>query len=261
MRPRPIAVPTLLLSLAIVARADEPLKPAAPRAEDVFSEAEGDRAVVYIAPEGARVAKGQVVCVLDAGFNSHDLKNRRITATGAEASYQQAKLTREVAEIAVTEYEKGTYKQELETILGDIAMARADLQRAEDRLDWSRRMREKKYVSEAQLKSDKLTHDKARFTLEQAQTKKVVLLRYTKDKTLKELRAEVEKARADELAKKATLDLERSKVKGIERQAGARVVLAPADGTVRLARPARLVEVGAEVCKDQLLLRIVPLGK
>ena len=39
------------------------------------------------------------------------------------------------------------------------------------------------------------------------------------------------------------------------------MVLAPIDGTVRLARPARLVEVGAEVCKDQLLLRVMPSGK
>jgi hypothetical protein len=63
------------------------------------------------------------------------------------------------------------------------------------------------------------------------------------------------------LAKKATLELERSKVHGIGSRTRASVILAPIDGTVRLARPSRLVEVGAEVCQDQHLLRIVPAEK
>ncbi len=264
MRPRPIAVSMLWL-VALAARADEPLNPAAPRAEDVFSEAEGDRAVVYIAPEGARVAKGQVVCVLDAIAEPDGLKDRRITATEAEASYQQAKLTREVAEVALIEYEEGSFHLDVQIAEDEITVAESNLKRAEDRLQWMRKVLERnppRYAGGgSQITSDKFNVDKARYVLEQARAKKAVLLKLSKDKTLKGLRAEVVKARADERAKKATLDLERSKVKGIERQAGARVVLAPADGTVRLARPSRLVEVGAEVCKDQLLLRIVPPGK
>lgn len=266
MRLFPIAVPILLLMPpTILARADEPSKPDAPRpsarAEDVFSESEGERVIVYIVPEGTHVAKGQVVCVLDAISAPLGLETQRITTAQAEASYQQAKLTREVAEMAAVESEKGVFRQDLETSNGNLAMAQAEMKRAEDRLAWSRRMHQKRFVSEAQLTSDKLNLDKARFTLEQAQTNQAVLLKYVKDKSLKELRSEVEKARADEMAKKATLDVERSKAKGLERQARPGVVLAPADGTVVLARPTRLVEVGAEVCKDQLLLRIVPPGK
>ena len=266
MRVRLITLPILLLfPLAFRARADEPSKTGAPRpstrAEDVFSESEGERAVIYIAPEGAHVTKGQVVCVLDADPASPGLKIQAINVRQAEASYQQARLTREVAETAVAEYVEGTFKQHLETIQGNIAMAEADLKRAEDRYAWSRRMAEKKFISDAQKTSDKLSLDKARFALEQVITNRAVLLTYTKAKTIKGLRAEAEKARSDELAKKATLDLERSKPKETERQARPGVVLAPTDGTVVLARPTRLVEVGAEVCKDQLLLRVMPSGK
>ena len=57
----------------------------------------------------------------------------------AEAAYQQSKLTREVAEIAVTEYVEGVYKQEKETIQGEIALAKSELKRAEDRLEWDPR--------------------------------------------------------------------------------------------------------------------------
>ena len=69
-------------------------------------------------------------------------------------------------------------------------------------------MFEKGYVSKATKVSEELTLKKARFALEQAQSKKKVLVEYTKDKTIKELESEVEKARSDELAKKATWELE-----------------------------------------------------
>jgi len=266
MRLRTITLPALfLLASGLGVRGEGPSKPAAEgpaaRPESVFSEAEGDRAVVYIVPEGARVTKGQVVCVLDAIPESGASKDQKITVRQAEASYDQAKLTREVAEVAVAEYEQGTFRQSLQTIQGDIAMAEADLKRAEDRLGWSRKMREKRFVSEAQVTADRFGHEKARFVLEQARTSKDVLLKYTKEKTLKELRAEVEKARSDEMAKKRTLDLERAKARTLEASMRPGVVLAPIDGTVVLARPTKLVAVGMEVCKDQLLLRVVPRGK
>ncbi len=262
MRLRTLVLPSVVLLLL---GADDPSKPPASRpstrAEDLFSEAEGVRTIVYIAPEGAHVVKGQVVCVLDALHDSDGLKSQKTTVSQAEAAYRQAELTRQVAEVAVKEYEEGIFKQNLETANGHIAMARAELKRAEDRYDWVRKMVEKKFASEAQKTSDKLNLDKAKFALEQAVTSHDILIKFTKDKTTKELRAKVEKARADELAKKAALELERSKVKGIESRTRANVILAPFDGTVRLARPSRLVEVGAEVCQDQHLLRVMPLEK
>lgn len=269
MRPRPIAVPILLLfPLALLARAGEPAKPDTPRpsarTEDVFSESEGERAIVYIVPEGARVTKGQVVCVLDAIPASDALKNQKFAVAQAAVSYEQARLTREVAEVAVKEYEQGTFKQSVGTIEGEIALARSDLQRAQDRYDRARaRIQRNPLNAEGVAGADanKFNVDRARFALEQAQTRKDVLLKYTRDKTLKELRAEVQKARSDEQARKATLEVELAKIKSMEGPIRPGVILAPIDGTVVLARPTRLVEVGTEVCKDQLLLRIIPPGK
>jgi biotin carboxyl carrier protein len=262
MRPCSIAVPTLLLLASMsVARADDSAKP---RIEHVFSEVEGERTVVFIVPDGSRVTKGQIVCVLNAGPETGALKDLRIKAAQAEASYQQAKLAHQVAEVAVVEYEQGTFKQSLETIEGNIALAQAELKRAEDRYDWASRMLQRNPMfgdGVARAEANKFNVDRARFTLEQARTSKDVLQKYTKDKTLTELRGEVEKARADERAKKEAWEAERANVKRIEWQARAQVVLAPIDGTARLARPTRLVEAGAEVCKDQLLLRVVPTGK
>ena len=59
-----------------------------------------------------------------------------------------------------------------------------------------------------------------------------MLVDYTKGKTIKELESEVEKARSDELAKKATWELEKSKEKKLERQIANCKIMAPADGLV-----------------------------
>lgn len=151
----------------------------------------------------------------DKKTDPRDVKSRwraqQIVTRRAEANYRQARLTREVAEIAIVEYEEGIFMQDLATINGEIALARSDRQRAEDRLDWAQRMFLKAYVSKATLVSNEMNLKKARFALEQAEAKKKVLIEYTKQKTIKELKSEVEKARSDELAKQASWDRERRK--------------------------------------------------
>ena len=201
--------------------------------KDVYCKVEGvGTTIISIVPEGSRVTKGQLVCELDAAALKDQLTNQVITTKGADAAYQNAKLTREVAEIGVIEYLEGIYKQDYATVEGEIKLAEADLRRAEDRLDWSTKMKEKGYVSEGQYISDKLTLQRAKFTLEQAQTKKNVLEKYTKEKTVKELKSEVEKARSDELAKQATWDLEKSKEEKLNRQIANCRIEAPDDGLV-----------------------------
>ena len=56
----------------------------------------------------------------------------------------------------------------------------------------------------------------AQFALEQAQSKRKVLVDYTRSKTIRQLRSEVEKARADELAKQTALDIETIKEKRVD---------------------------------------------
>ncbi len=53
------------------------------------------------------------------------LKQSRCQA--ADAAYQNAKLTREISEIAVKEYEEGIYLQDLATAEGEVRLAEADI--------------------------------------------------------------------------------------------------------------------------------------
>jgi RND family efflux transporter MFP subunit len=174
-----------------------------------------------------------------------------------------------VAEIAVTEYVEGIFVQDRATAAGEIKLAESDLARSEDRLDWATRMYEKGYVSKAAQVSEVLTLKKARFALEQAESKLKVLLEYTKAKTIKELQSEVEKAKSDELAKKATFELETSKEKKLERQIKACKILAPSDGLVVYANdPGRnfgssqpQIEEGATVRERQKIFSLPDITK
>ena len=237
--------------------------------EDVYCQVEGQTTIISIIPEGKRVKKGDLVCELDSATLSDSLTNQVIATKGAEASYQNAKLTREVAEIAVTEYVDGIFKQEHETAKGEIALAESDRKRAEDRLVWSNNMFIKGYVSTGQNISEKLSLDRAIFSFEQAQTKMNVLEQFTKDKTIKELKSEVEKARSDELAKQATWDLEKTKEAKLRRQIVNCKLYAPSDGLVVYANDpnrfggsnAAMIEEGAQVRERQKIFSLPDIAK
>ena len=143
---------------------------------------------------------------------------QQVIARKAEARYQNARLTREVAEIVVVEYEEGIFKQDLATVDGEIKLAKSDLSRSEDRLDWARRMFKKGYVPKRVVVSEELALKKARFGLEQAQSKKKILVDYTRGKTVKELRSEAAKARSEELAQKKAWEQEKLKESALERE-------------------------------------------
>lgn len=231
--------------------------------KDVMCEVEGGTTIIRILAEGTKVKEGEIVCELDSASLKDLLTNQKITTQQAEASYKQALLVREVAEYAVKEYTEGIFKQEQETYKGEIALAESDLKRAEERLKWSSEMVIKGYVSKSSNVADKLSLDQCRFELEQAQTQLKVLLDYTKAKQIKSLSSDVEKARADELSKKSSLELEKTKEAKLERQIKACVLKAPGDGIVVFAnesgRPGQTalqIEEGASVRERQKIFSL-----
>ena len=53
------------------------------------------------------------------------------------------------------------YPSDLATVEGEIKLAESDLTRSEDRLDWAKRMFDKKYISQAAKNSEELALKKA----------------------------------------------------------------------------------------------------
>ena len=68
----------------------------------------------------------------------------------AETAYRDAKLARELAEVAVNEYAEGTFRQELATAEGEIEQAEDELGTVKISPDpvseWAERIRSKGYL-------------------------------------------------------------------------------------------------------------------
>ena len=142
------------------------------------------------------------------------LRAQELAVRKAKLLFELATLNRELAEISLEEYRVVTYPQELATAEGDVKLAESEIARAQDR----RKPAVKNKKPTAQQISEELGFKKAQYTLELAQAKRQVLVDYTKDKTIKELKSEIEKAKSDELAKKATYELELGKQLKLERE-------------------------------------------
>jgi RND family efflux transporter MFP subunit len=255
------------------------------RVDTVSCQVEGGSTIIRIVPEGMRVKKGDLICELDSAGLKDQLINQTIVKKRAEAAYQNAKLAREVAEIAVVEYDQGIYPQDQKTLRDQVATAQSAVHKAEARRERIRRARQRlddaktagrlaatpiDIVAELDL-DDRLEAAEAAIeretkAVELAKTKLEVLEKYTHAKTLKELKSEVEKARADELAKQAAWELEKSKEAKLRSQIQSCTIYAPHDGLVVYANdPTRnagrtAIEEGATVRQRQKILILPDLS-
>jgi hypothetical protein len=135
------------------------------------------------------------------------LAHARQETLRAKAEYQNKMLTREVAEIGVREYEEGIFVQERGTLEGEIALAKSEVVRVQDHLASTRQAFEQGNVSKAHLVADELNVEKAKFDLQQAESRLEILEKYGKHKALSELKAAVAKAQSEELMKQAAWEL------------------------------------------------------
>jgi hypothetical protein len=145
-----------------------------------------------------------------------ELTNQRIAEESAKADFGNAELTRQVAEIAIVEYEEGIFKEDEAKAEGELKLAESDLARAQDAVETTKeRLATIRKVSRGNASDVAVEYTyedfvtdaerrvpKVRLAVEQAQTKLRMLRQYIKSKAIKERQSEVEKSRADELTKK-----------------------------------------------------------
>ncbi len=252
------------------------------RSEDLVYRGSGETAIESLVPEGGQVKPGDVVCRLDASELKDQLMNQTLIVKSAEATYTTAKLTREVAEIAVTEYQFGTLVMEKGVLEGEQKLHLAAIPRDHKRLDRlisaqkqahealeqgllkpspSEILAEITIESHVEMAELRLRQDQD--LLETDALKKQMLEKYTGPKRINELRAEVEKARSDELAKRATWERERAMERAISRKIDACRLVASIEGTVHYTNVSgpRAIEKGARVQTGQTIARLVDIGK
>jgi multidrug resistance efflux pump len=211
--------------------------------------------VMRLAPDGSRVEKGQVICELDSAALKDRLVNQQITSTTALTSYENSRLTREVAEIAVVEYAEGVFPNELLEVTGDIKIAEAELALAEGELKNTLDLAKRSLVGDLDVSRGKLAVVRAKFALEKAQSRRKLLLDYTRGKTLKTLKSAVANAHSEEMGQKAIWEMQLAKAKELERHIANCTIVAPRDGILQ-RKP--LMGEGATVRDGQVMFEIVP---
>jgi RND family efflux transporter MFP subunit len=231
---------------------------------EVVNGVEGQTTIIFLAPEGSNVKKGELICELDGLTLRNNLTDQEIATRQADSNLQNAVKTREVAQIALNEYLEGTFPHELRLAEHELQLAKANLAQAEDRFEWSSGMLLQNLVSPSQVLADQNSKLNCEISFSKSKTKIEVLKNYTRKKMLTELEANVEKARVDELTMRATFEAQRAKLKKLQDQVAKCKLYAPLDGMVvyaneRSAMPGMTqpdIQEGSTVRERQRILRL-----
>lgn len=220
-------------------------------------------AIIEIVPEGKYVEKGDFIVKLDDSALQADLVQQQIAANTSRALMVEAQSDVETAKLALQEYESGTFRQEEQGLQSDEFVAKETLRRAEEYLRYSERLASRGYVTEVQLEADRFAVEKARKELDSVRTKIEVLNRFTKQKALNKLRADVETAEARLASRENSHKLDAEKLTQIEAQLALCVITAPTSGQVVYATESRgsstgepLIAEGKLVRERQLIVRL-----
>jgi multidrug resistance efflux pump len=219
--------------------------------------------ILEIIPEGSYVEAGDFICRLDSSPLRDELTHQQIIVNTSQAAKTQAESNLRTAEIAREEYLKGTFKQEEQTIQGEISVAEENLRKSRDYAEHSKKLFVKGYVTALQLEGDLFAVQKAEMDLETGQTKLEVLRSYTKPKMLSQLEADIEIAKANLASADSTLALDIDKQELIEEQIKKCEIHAPAAGQVVYANESDrrgnsevVIEEGAAVRERQVIIRL-----
>jgi HlyD family secretion protein len=222
----------------------------------------GSSILLTLTPEGTIVKSGDVLATLDASTTEEMYRQQIITVEQAKASHLQAELNHQIALLAVREYRDGTVLETLKGMEGSIAMARSDLSRAVDHLDWSKRLKEKGYVSPAQIVSEQHSLTQLNMTLTKQATSLELFQRFTQPKTEMSLRGQVTTARTNLNNETLRLQRQLERLALLKKQIERCAIRAPHDGVLFYYKDERRtvpIEEGMTVRQKQPLFYLPDL--
>ncbi|MBW1997613.1 MAG: efflux RND transporter periplasmic adaptor subunit [Deltaproteobacteria bacterium] len=271
----------------------------------IKNEVEGKTTILYLIPEGTRVKKGDLLVELDASSLLDQKIDQQIRVQNAEAAFisarenlevvknqaeadvDKAKLAYKFAKEDLKKYVEGEYPNQLKEAEAKLTLAREELTRSQEKLEWSRRLFNEKYISETEFRTDELAVKKNTLNLELAKNDLELLKNYTHkrrldqlksdlkqarmalERTIRKAKADVAQAEANLKAKKAEFERQKDKLRKKERQIEKTKIYAPADGLVIYATSAQKggfrrrvepLEEGKVVRERQELIHL-PVGR
>jgi HlyD family secretion protein len=265
----------------------------------IKSKVEGKTTILSLISEGTYVRKGDFLIKLDASRLEEEKMQQQITVLNAEAAHiharenlavaksqaesdiARAKLDYNFAQVDLKKDLEGEYPQQLRQAKAEITVAREELQRAEDKLEWSERLHSEGYITRTELQADKLAAKRKKIDVQLAQGKLELLKKFTHMRKLKELESNLEqtqkaldrvkrKAAADMVqaeaelkAKESELKRHRWKLEKINDQIAKCRITAPVEGMVVYATTGKSkkrtkgpLEEGLEVQEGQELIHL-----
>lgn len=187
----------------------------------VVNEMEGKATILYLVPEGTSVKEGDVIVRLDSSTLRDNLNRQEVdletsrtkVKTAAEkheiqlnkndSDIKKAEVDAELAKAEYTVYMEGTYKAEKGKQESALLIAEEELKRALDRVQWSQRLAEKKFITRTELEADQLKAKKAEVDVSLAKNALRVLDQFEYPKQELKLSASARRSREGTRAREA----------------------------------------------------------
>lgn len=218
--------------------------------------------ILEIVPEGTWVESGDFLVRLDDSTLQTELIQQQIICSNSEATVIEAQAKLDSARLALNEYAEGTYKEQLTQQQSLIFVAEENKRRAEEYLQYSKRLAERGYIPESQLEADQFALEKAIKELGVAETKLEVLSKFTRERMLTQLEADIKTADAKLSSREKTWQLDKKRLVEINEQIELCVIHAPVAGQVvyenKRGRSSNtvLIEEGMPVRERQTIINL-----
>ena len=239
------------------------------------SEVEGKTTILFIVDEGTHVKESELLVELDSSKLLDERIDQQIRVQNAEAAFIRARenlavaenqaqsdidlaeLTLDFARQDLKKYVEGEYQNELKEAESRITLAKEELQTTEEKLNWSRKLFEREYISQRELQIDELAEHKKKLDLELSENALRLLEDFSHPRKLAKLesdvkqaemalertnrkaKADVVQAEADLRAKESEYKRQQDKLAKIEDQIKKTKIYAPADGLAIYATSAK----------------------
>jgi HlyD family secretion protein len=249
---------------------------------NVFCDVEGVSTILELVADGTRVQKGDVVCVLDSPALREKLSAHDAVKRTAEAEFLSAKLLRDVAESKLREYLEGTFPRELKAVKGEIAATESAIQKANVRLERTRRTRKLLTDLLAAKGSDVTTSDllaelevedrveaaeqtlvREKIALDVANANLARLEKFSRESVTRELKGDLERKQSDFLVKESDHRREAASADNLREQIDNCKLRAPETGIVvyaneqnRVASRPPIIALGSKVRERQIIFSV-----
>ena len=225
----------------------------------------GENTVIWVVENGSQVNKDEVLVKLDTLVIEDTINERSKYALWSLSGAENARANAKRAALAINEYEEGRFVTQLKTIEKDLAIAKSNLLTSMNMLQHASQMFERGYASQLELDEKTFAVTQAKLSVEGRQTDIDVLMNYTKNQELEQLRGDLKAAEAnrDSLNERAKMDGTRRDLALAEKILC--TIRAPKDGMVIYPSAQSWektpdIEEGATVHRNQTLLLMPDLN-